>query len=853
MSESTTGHRGIRLLAAAVLVAVLAIVVPSSALAQGSTDDEPASDIAAIELATIGPIMGGDAQLVDSTATVSAERAIAGRLRIVDSPPDNPPTTWEFDLDLAAGTQVTIPFVATASWQGVNVQASLDSGNRIVAQADMQAFPDGRGGQTIVATIGIDDPPRVLRELGNELEALVVAADRNIASLTRVSTLVVERTTMRELANTAQGDAIEVWVRGGGQLIVEGPPGSLDGVFAGVATANPNRMLVGAGSVLFDEQWRDGVPIGGYGGSTAMARLLDDQGFGSGAAGELIVLAGVGLPKPSTITLVLLGYAGIAGPLLFAVATRRSMQRRIWLLLPAIAILVAVGVLLFGLLNGSGQSEAHITIVEVDDEGSQATTNLLIGSRFGSTREVSAPAGWSFLGQNRGANERAVQVRPGLDGVSVAMDLPPSGNGNLRLVGPASRYDGAVRIENIQPAGPNDVLASPGVVADFVNDSGVQLVDVVAFLGGERSEIGTVNAGEIVSFSIEFDNNDGRLMRELLIWPRVRRDWQRNGPIAVPNPNEGDTPVETGAWTQWRIEEGASAIPPHVLGVVGWTNELASPIGDIEQGNTALFVREPLPETAYGQAWAATTYLPANPDIEVPFFQNDFFGWTQQYRFTLGPDIDPEDLAFVVGPESAGISVLIENEWVNAELNGAGGRQNVVIALPDGAAESGEIIARALIPEWEWNAPQALFISASDATTETVPWSADNLSLRNTDGPFFDDDFNRVQVIAAIETSLEPDSVDVYEGDVFDFEAIEYIVELETGEVLTATLRSDTGDAYLEIYEGSNLMSSNDDFGGSLDSQVVFTSANGGQVQVRAQGLGGQPLSFRLELDRSSE
>lgn len=832
-----------------VLVAMLLPVGAPFATGQTLAQQDEDNQFVSIDIDVVGSLTGEPNRTIDVAVHVSTKRAVSGRLVVVDSPNNVTVATWEFDIDQAADTTTTLPVVLTSGWQGLQGSIVVESLGQVLAERDIQVFPQGRAADGLVATVGIAEPPRVIREIGSDDTLTVVNADTNLAVLGRASSVIATPEAVRELAALPAGQTLQSWLRGGGQLIVDGPTGSLDDSFHQLATANPARFLVGAGSVLYDTDWLAGIPLGGYIGHEALLRLVNQQGLAAGSGAELALLADLGLPRPAVVTAVLLAYAVIAGPLLFFITARRRAQRRLWILLPLFAIAVAAALLIAGLIGGRSGGDTHITIIEVHDQGSRATSNLLVSSRFGGSREIVAPAGWRYLGPTDGAGRREVRLRPETLATRVALDLPPRGTGGVRMAGPAAAFDRALEITDIRGDGQG------GVTANVVNNTDADLVEAVAFLGNERSEIGAIAAGESVEFSITARDVEDRMMRELLLWPRVRQQWTPNGALAVPVDTDDPGPVSAGAWTQWRTEQGTGAIPPHTIGVAGWTDSLMSPVADLDTGNTALFVREPLPGDLFSERGFSTVFRPFDQQQE-PIIENGLFGWHQDYRFTLANDRagesadDQAELALAVGDDSSGIGILVDGRWQYPILEGQGG---VIIALPEGAIVDGEIVAQSLISDNRWNAGQSLTLVPVVNGAPSATWS-ENRQVRGVNNSTIPEPFEApTQIVGEDLVELVEGEPAVFTAGVNNQQSRAYLIEVEAGQSLTITMRSPSGDSYLELFDiDGSLAATNDDFGEGVDSRIDYVASFNGTIEVRAQGLGGQQLDYELTIEVES-
>jgi len=827
------------------------LALAASPSGAGSTDDaDPSSggqQFVTIELDAVSGVPWTDGRRVPAQVTVETSRSVSGVLTVIDDPEGGSRTAWEFDLDLAAGSRVEFPVTLTTGWSGLNAAATVRSGSTVVGSDDLRRNGTGEVLTGHVAALGIEDPPRRVAEQATENQLTVVELDSDLRALENASTMVTTPVAFRELgADSSLGASIEAWVRGGGQLLVDGPTASLDDRFHRFPTANPDRFIVGAGSVYYDESWRDGVPIGGYVGATGLSQLVESQGLGAGAGGELAVLADLALPGVGIVAAVLLIYAILAGPVLFIGAGALGKQRRIWTVLPILALVVAGGILTVGFFDRRDRTDAHITIVEVASEGSRATTNLLLGSDFGGNRGLTKPEGWQYLGQARTSGQRPVQLRVGRGPTDVGIEMPPGSNAVIRVAGSAPSYDGLLTIDEISAG------ADGAVRAQVTNNADVVLEQAIAFLGNARTELGDLEPGETVDVTVEAEPGSTSTMRELLIWPRVDVRWGERGQGAAPR--DPNAVTAAGAWTEWRIEQGMTAIPENVLGVAAWSDDLATPLGGVDKGRTALFARTNLPDGLGPETGFSTvTRLPGN-DGE-PVFDGNFAGRAEDVRVTLGPDTDASELALLVDDQSSAVGVWIEGRWQYLELPARG---DATIALPADAADDGEILLRSFRPEWAWGVGSTVRLVPVGADDDR-PVLSDTIEHRLNEPGFGDEEFgfegerNYADFEIVEEFSIDPETDDdpfVQTGFLERQTTASFLVPVEEGQQLVAVLRSRNNDSYLEIWDvDDRVIDSNDDFGQQLDSRIVYEADEADVVNVRVYELSGQAMEYELTLE----
>lgn len=825
-----------RLMVLAAMVAMASILLSPAAPARAQ------DDVATVGIETLGSVDWNSGRPVQSKVRVEAERAVSGTLSVVDKPEGQAETTYRFDLDLAAGTTAEFPVTLTTGWNGVAATATIQAGGDTLAADSIEKFADGSATSGTVAIFGIDDPPQRVEEIG-ETQLPVLPLDDSLRGLEQSSSLITTDTALRALdADSTERLRLDGWIRGGGQLIIDGPVTPLDDSYSAVPTANPNRFASGAGSILYRDTWGDdGIPVGGYLGTVGLRNLTESQGLGHGASGELGLLANVGLPAIGLIVGVLFVYTFVAGPVLFGILTGLRSQRKIWILIPALSALVAGGILVVGLFGRDDRTEAHITIVEVHDRGSRATSNLLLTSNFGGNRRLDTPDSWSYLGQGQ-SEGRPAQVRIGSSSTEIALDMPPGSNALARLSGLAPQFDGVLSIDDVTVDGDE-------ITATVTNSGQARLTDAVAFLGDARSDVGSIDAGQTVTFSVAGSDDSGRIMKELLIWPQVEQVWVgdgRNGPVAVPD--DRSSRVAAGAWTEWRLDQGTGATPENMLGIVGWTDDLPSPVGEIDTGRTALFVRTNIDDVRGAIGFRTTTRLPGH---EEPIFQDDFAGSPEDSRVTFGPEADLDQLAIQASPNSAGISVWTDEGWMHLDLPDEG---KATIEIPEDAVLDGELHLRSWVPDTVHGVGKTVAVVANpdDALPaelrdeQAFRSSADGREQQldaMVEGSGVLDENQRTELFPTAEEPAEAEGRTV--AGTYDA----YIVTLAEGQTLTVSMQS-SDDSYLELFDdNADLVASNDDIDEQRNSQIAFTADSDGEFEIRAMDLAQGSIDYNLSVE----
>ncbi len=842
------GRRAAAVSFAALVVGAIVAAAPASAQERqdGDGEERESSDVAEIDISILGRVSGDEFNRVAAEVSLETIRAVSGRLIVTSTARDQPPTVYEFDVDLAANTTASFPLQLSAGWDGLQTRAVLEADGEVITSKELQERNVGFGGPSgrPIAVLGVDDPPANIGELGSDTDVPVIVMRDDLFGLESVSSLVATPAAIADIeADDELSSRFEGWVRGGGQVVVDGPSESLDERFHRLVSANPDRYFYGAGTVVYQADWRDGIPLGGYQGVQGMDQLVRQQGMGLGASGELGILAGVSLPGVALIGGLLLLYSILAGPMLFGFASVGARQHRIWLLLPALSLLFVGVIVGVGFISRSGASEAHISILEVNETGSRATTNLLLQSRFGADREIDVPKGWSYLGPAGRAGQRPVRLRVGSSSTAVKYEIPPGGAAMARVVGPVPAFDETVVIDDIRQVG--DELQ-----ARVTNKGTFDLTEVVAFAGTHRVKVDDLPAGGDITITVPVEAGPTSTMQELLLWPRVEQRWTSLGEVAVPS--DEDAVTAAGAWAQWRVEQGSSASPENVLGVAGWTDDLASPIGGIETGRTAVFARANIPSGALDTDGHVTAIRLSDHRQEPPGQFADL-GYPQDYLVTLGQGNDGTDMAVALERGSSALAFRIEEDWRFVELSGLGAES---VAVPADAVVDGQFRFRSY-ESWDWGAQGVTARAVVDASASDLEFT-DRPVARGGAGPDFGEEVLELDtsvptgVETLVDITVEPAVGEIYTHSetVFGIGANVYSVDLAAGQTVAVDKTAPNGDAYLELFgpTGEFLMA-DDDSGRGLDAAMSFDVEEDGTYQIFAVSRSSVSLFYDIQIE----
>ncbi len=807
------------------------LVVFSSFVVTSLASTEPISaQEAGITFRVTAPdgVVSASGGLVPIEIVVGSPRAIQGVV-IVDLS-QRGGAIYRVPIDVAAGTVVTVPLAVPVSFGELVLDASLIVDGEIVAEASLRRF--GGGGQIgiIAAVLGVEAPAgRVPLQVGSGSAQVleVSASDLLSVGLPAVSTLIVSPEALVQLDGAA-GDVVLGWAAGGGDLVVAGDPGSID-TFLPVEWRSANNdataQPLGVGIVRYaGADWVNSV----FPSGTAVSDPFG--GPGAGVVGEvgqdplsdLAADAGLRLPGVATVGWLLVGYVILAGPVMYLVLRRAKRTNLAWVALPALAAVFSVTALVIGSDLRSDRGNAHVTIIEVWPSGSRATTTALFTSSRGGDRRVDLPAGWSYLGGGSrfGPSGSGTTVSPGRGGTRVSFDLATGGTASGKFTGPVPSLDSALAITDVR-------LQSRTVSGTVTNNSTANLEEVLVLFGTAAADIDDLSAGESVDFSLEYSDRFVGQAREFALWPGMQ--FGRFGPQTEP-----DAVVGSAVWADWRTSDGWNTLRPAVVGVVGWTRDLDSPVAGITNGRTALFARATvLPDSAAG---APVPVAVVNDPESSTIQEANFFGRTWVTRVDVPASVAVEMLEVTATSIVSGLEFWVDGEWRPVELRGD---RNVVIQPPNEALVDNTVWVRSSVAEWQFPGRPSVSVAIGSQGELVMLLEPGDLSLRLSAPQDFED-FDAVGVLGqSIDIEVEAGTSLGFFGDLVGPEWDEYNLTLVSGDTVTLLL-SATHDSLLRVRNpDGRQVAENDDAGDCCNSGLTFTANTDGVFVIEARELGG--------------
>ncbi len=441
---------------------------------------------------------------------------------------------------------------------------------------------------------------------------------------------------MTEVDASALGDdeaaALIEWVASGGQIVYSGSPLALP---EALQPSNGATAWVGDGAV----RGTDGLTS-----ATLDGVVTPDPGFSlvawqgewrepSATTRSIAQDAGVSLLGINPIALFLLAYALVVGPVLWLALRSRGRSPLYWLAAPGVALIATVGIWLVGRVAQSGSNAAFAALV-IDENGLSTTirsANVVL-SPTGGYAGVELTSGWRPIPDfddvwMNGVGQGPV---PEVTGDRYGLDLPAGG---ISLLETAISSPGTTTTWEVTVSG-IDANRVEGTVAN-VSDRSLQAVAIG--IGEEAILLGDLEPGQSETFSLELP----------AIAPAAQEVWP--GDVGwgrlMDEAEQDQAPVNPGLFDDWRFDADLSE---SMLVVVGWTDELPTPIGLVDDssalaGRTGLIATRSLYDVAEDDV---RDQLPARGLA----LSKQFVG-----EFGVAPVVDQPGVAqLVMGPASDG-------------------------------------------------------------------------------------------------------------------------------------------------------------------------------------------------------
>lgn len=665
-------------LATVAVLGVLAGVVPAGA----------ATDVAVTTPA------GGRYQpgsITPLLVTIRADGAVSGMLSV------------SFDGQSVANRHVEIPggserqivmMVPTQPWASSPAVVTFDSEgqeNDKTVQAPM-ILP---GGDEIVgvfpelATRELPATASLAVDLGQaRLYPIDVGLlDEGPLVLSPFSQIIVTPGDLDRLTEDRRG-ALEGWLAGaGGVLVIDAPSGTP--VALPVAEGADGRYRLGLGSVRFSGGMASAGSFDAVFEPT-MPRSAEDLpwgGFFFGGVPSSIQLArdaGVRVLAIGSLTLGLVLYTVVIGPVIWWVLRRGHREPVMWVAIPVLAGLTAAGVWIGGQQLREASSTAHASVIVDLPNSREIVSQVLVTSAGGGSEGVVLPERWHAVPSNdtwfwdpgslrSNVIERdgrlLVDLAPGGVGVLTAETTQASANPSFAL---------ALRLEGDQ------------LVGTVTNLTAHDLSEVMVSSGGGLAVVGNLAAGATHDITLR-----GLGQPPIMGDPLLERLLE----VDAWSPNDGA--ANPGVLINWISRKPALRSPEFVF-AVGWTRDEPGPLRTkdglvVSSGRTAFATV--VAADRHDTVSATTnqiTYLrgyngPAVFDVVAPGVCSDM---PVTFSIRPGGRFEADDLPVVsIDSRSVGAFDIWDGvAWIPGQM--AVLDSDPVIGLPPGALSTGQVYMR---------------------------------------------------------------------------------------------------------------------------------------------------------------
>ncbi len=817
------------------LAALFLLLVGLVAPAAGAQDEER---VAVVEIELLRTSNG--AAVVPLQVTVESRRAVEAELEVA-VPGLN--MSWRYPLALAANTEVRqVILVPTDLFELRRVEAALLSGSDELATAEVNAQA---ANENAVGLLGIEAPGDEVTLNPDVGKASLIELD-DLRLLPGLDSLVVSPASVRALSPEEQNVLLS-WVWGGKQLLVAAESGSVDEWLPAPSAEDGPHELVGAGIVRYvGRDWNDHVSPGLTVASDPSVQFDGPRGSNI----ELFRDGGFSVPSLRVLTIILLVYLLVAGPLTFALLSSRNKQSLTWIVLPALAVLFTTGVFVGGQFVNSGRTDAYAAVVEVNPVSGTRTETLLV-SRSG-RRTIELPETYSvvgtgtsggfnefdFDGRGLGGGGAPITQRPSRTTTELEFRIDAGSGGTVVVQGIDATMANQLVIENL-------ALSDGELTGTVRNETSALLEEVIVMVGNRSTPVTTIAAGESIDFELSVNGGGGRFGNELRAWGVDRRNFFEFGPNNDPSEAIKTGPVNGTSWLDWRASKlGADSVEGLVT-AVGWSRELDA-LRD-GTGRTALVARANMPTTD-------EPLLPAQVrafKTQVPTFNFNFAGpqsQTEVSRFVRPSGADAGNLALRFPRGSSELSVWVDDEWRWFRVDDDTG---ILVVIPEEAWVDDTLTARLRSDGFNPGQGDALSLAVRTDRADEVELGPPGEKIERRQR--FEDEFfegpqggfeqsRRPLAFELADAPSEEVTVSVTDGGFIEGGYDVWELPLLAGDEVEVAMRRFGGqlDPLLVIRNPDDLtIAENDDDGNSTDSLVRFSAEADGVYEIEARPLGG--------------
>jgi hypothetical protein len=678
--------------------------------------------------------------------TVTADQAVTGTIQVRD---ESGESTTEREIEVPGGSAKTFAVpVTVAPWAGRPwVVVTTSDGQTKRPPVNLQQVGDIEPIAVMPSLIvpGLVERADLAVDLG---QARMVPfepshLDHGPASLSAATAVVATETDIANLSEP-QRQALFAWISTGGSLYLDGLLSTVEsGVVGDAVTAGGGRFAVAAGSSDVSRSqaraWLgagsiyvvgDALSAGNYDGliKPRFSQEFFDEGQfvdPGDVLSDLSFDAGFRTRPIGPFVTVLLVYIAAVGPLLWLYLSRTRREPLLWLAVPALAVLVSVGIWGSGRFFRQGTSGSHVTVIGTSGSGSQAQSDYMVSSSGGGFTGIELADGWEQA--THGLNSwdwrfrEAGFARPTLQGNRVGADVPPAGVVVAR----------AASDEPVAPSWRIELLVEGSDITGTVtNTSAYDLEQVSIFSGDQIRGLDAVDSGETVEFRL-----DDVSIPALWDDPVQRRLSIGGG---------RDNPSSPAALQQWMSNRGLQARTGQIT-VVGWTAQAPAPLQTIggraiDKGRTGYVSSFAVAQLDRGESIGGPSVRSRIVDLrwsEEPGGRmvaidrrGQFEGEIQTLIYDLPPGAGGDNLVLEVPAAVSAMDIWVDNGWVDAGI-GVAPSGELLLRIPPGAVVDGSVYLRVLL-EPPNRAPQIR--SASEAEMSEAVSVPDTATGEDGDG-----------------------------------------------------------------------------------------------------------------------
>ncbi len=828
------------------VVALLVLLITSvGVITSTSAASAQDQDIASIDLDPLRSSNG--ASTVPYRVTVVSDRAIEGilQIRVVDQN-----ISFEYPLALAANTEVSqLIGIPSNNGFGGPVEVNLLVDGTSVAGLDDFLENGNFGSDFAAGVLGLEvaaEQSQVTPPVGTVTNIEI----DDLRILQALDIVVSSPAALRTLTPDEQAQLL-TWVGSGRRLVVADEPGSIDDLLPAQWQGTGATVLAGVGEISFvGTDWDEALP-------GPVSTATSGEFFQFGASNTALASdAGFRVPSIGLLTIVLLGYLLVIGPITFAVLGKMNRQALAWLAIPVLAVLFGVVIVGAGRVLISGRNDAYASVVTVTPAGSQISSTLLIADDGNQT--IDLPTGWSVSGNGSGEQffggggaGSQLAVAPSRTTTDLSFNIDTGSAAVVRVNGHTADVDMPFAFADLE-------ISEDDLTGTITNQSGTDLNQVAVFVGSNAMYVEELGDGETLAFTVELQPAANQTFPEMREWD-VLLDFQFG--FDEPELDE-DGFVNGASWLRWRLDNYGAAVPDGMITAVGWSRDLEeySLIGG--RGRTALVQHADLPFGEQASSGQIRRTIPRSitwQDIEG--FGRDFGeGVPTQFIRPAGSATD--GLAIETPNDLEELAVWVDGEWRYLDLENHPDARS--IAVPEEAWENDRLTAlfgfagfgfegnagdfQPRMVEPDVDTRNGEFAPAGERSRRVVGFEDEfGGGFGNEFGPEF------INLEETIERASRED-VEYSETGVLDNSYDTYSVLLEPGDDVTVTLRSNDFDALLIINtEDGDLVAENDDADGGrlgLDSQIQFQADEWGVYVIEARPLFGPAFGdYSLNVD----